>query len=359
MKRIESLDALRAVAALSVFFFHMKELGNARLGDFMWFGWVGVELFFVLSGFFIGMAVLSPREWHPLIFLQRRLRRIAPAFYVSLVITVVLVNSWFLVHRTGWEIILKHLLMIHNIFPESAGAINGAYWTLGVEASFYLLMMVGAPLLRTRWRWGLVAAWVAVCYGWRAWVVWYGPADGNERFFIATQLPGMLDLFVIGVILAWAVTQRDWLERAQPHYRWLAPLLLAIGGVIVAFCIYQLAIFAGTFWFNSYAVIGWRTVLGLGFAVIIVALMLFDHSPRFRRGLEVSGIAYLGRISYSIYLYHIPVILSLQRAEVPGFPTSNWKMAVMMTAVMVLVSMVSYHLVEKPWYRSAPKAKLV
>lgn len=355
MKRIESLDALRAVAALSVFFYHMKELANARLGNFMWFGWVGVELFFVLSGLFIGVAVLNPQEWKPLLFLQRRLRRIVPAFYVSLFIIVALINSWLLVHRTGWEIIFKHLLMVHNVFTNSFGAINGAYWTLGVEAYFYVLMMITAPLLRSRWRWALLAVWLVICYTWRTWVVWYAPDDPTYRFYVATQLPGMLDLFAIGVVLAWAVTKRDWLQRLAVHSHWLSPLLLVIGGGIFAICIRLLDIYAGLFWSNAFAVIGWRTVLGLSFAAIIVALMLLDNFPLFRTILEATGIAYLGRISYSIYLYHIPVILSLHRAEVPEFPTANWGMALMMTIVTIGVAMASYHLVEVPFYRSKAK----
>jgi peptidoglycan/LPS O-acetylase OafA/YrhL len=352
MKRIESLDALRAVAALSVFFYHVKQVADARLGNFMWFGWVGVELFFVLSGFFIGVAVFNPQEWKPLLFLQRRLRRIVPAFYVSLFISVTLINSWFLVHRTGWEIIFKHLLMVHNVFSNSFGTINGAYWTLGVEAYFYVLMMITAPLLRSRWRWALLAIWLVICYIWRAWVVWYAAPDPTYRFFVATQLPGMLDLFGIGVVLAWVATKRDWFQRASAHYQWLAPLLLLVGGGIFAFCVQLVSLYAATFWFDSFAVIGWRTLLGLSFAAMIVALILLDNSLLFRRLLNITGIAYIGRISYSIYLYHLPVILSLQRAEVPGFPTDNLKMAVMMTIITIVVAMMSYHLVEAPFYRS-------
>ncbi len=352
MERIKSLDALRAVAALSVFFFHMKVLARDRLGDFMWFGWVGVELFFVLSGFFIGVAVLAPPRWNPLEFIRRRLRRIVPAFYVSLFITVILVNSWFLVHRTGWLIIAKHLTFSHTFFGDSHGAINGAYWTLGVEAYFYLLMFLTAPLLRSRWRPGVLIVWLMVCYSWRAWVVWFGPADDNHRFFIGTQLPGMLDLFVIGVGLAWVVTKTNWLQRAETHYQWLSLFFLGVGILVFGLCIQQLQNLTGSFWFNSYAVIAWRTLLGLSFAAMMVGLILLDHSHLFRKTIEASGVAYLGRISYSIYLYHIPVILSLHHAEVPGFPTTDWKMALMMTAMTLGVAMLSYHLVEEPFYRS-------
>lgn len=354
MKRIESLDALRAVAALSVFFYHIRELANARLGDFLWFGWIGVDLFFVLSGFFIGIAVMAPQEWKPRSFLQRRIRRIVPAFYVSLFVIIFLINSYILVQSAGWEVLLHHLLMVHTLFKDSSGAINGVYWTLGVEFYFYLLMLLSAPLLRSKWRWLLLSIWFVVCYGWRFWVIRYGPDNAFDRFFIASQLPGMLDLFAIGIVLAWVATRRNWLERASLHYRWAAPLFLIAGSALFTLCLLQLETFSGFFWFHNYAVIGWRTLLGLSFALLIIALILLNESGIFRTGLKVTGIAYLGKISYSIYLYHIPIIVSLHRAEVPGFPTTNWKMAFMMGVMTLLVAMVSYHLVEEPFYRKQP-----
>ncbi len=349
MRRIETLDALRALAALAVVFFHIKELGAARLGNFMWFGWIGVDLFLVLSGFFIGIAVLSPREWNPGQFCVRRLRRIIPAYYVSLFIIVILINPWILVNVQGLEVFGQHLLLLHSLFPNSAGGINGVYWTLGLEFYFYLLMLISAPLLRSRFWHVTLLVWLGVCYAWRAWVMWYGPDDGNARIFIVTQMPGMLDLFVIGTTLAW-LSVRGYLSRwGKAYSKPLTLIFMTVGSVGFAWCIWYLA-GAENFWYRPFTLIVWRTLLGLSFGSLVLAFIFLDASPRFRALLSFSGLSYLGRISYSIYLYHIPVILSLQRAEVEGFPTSNWKMAVMMTAVVILTAMVSYHLVEEPWH---------
>lgn len=63
IQRLESFDALRAVAALLVVLYHQTEIGGAPFGQIMKQGWIGVDLFFVLSGFFIGLSIFKTKEW--------------------------------------------------------------------------------------------------------------------------------------------------------------------------------------------------------------------------------------------------------------------------------------------------------
>ena len=121
-QRIDSLDGLRAVAVLIVVAYHIQELGqiqilpNLGINRIFQIGWIGVDLFFVLSGFFIGLAVMRPAVWNLRLFLKRRVRRIIPAYYLSILVLVSLVSSFFLVTPTGLSHILLHILFLHTFF---------------------------------------------------------------------------------------------------------------------------------------------------------------------------------------------------------------------------------------------------
>ncbi|MDB5304635.1 MAG: hypothetical protein JWM97_2184, partial [Phycisphaerales bacterium] len=100
--RVDSLDGLRALAAGLVFFFHLQGIAQVSitasaswLFDLVCRGWVGVDLFYVLSGLFIGLAVMRPRKWEPWVFAKRRCRRILPAYYLSILILATLVSPVF------------------------------------------------------------------------------------------------------------------------------------------------------------------------------------------------------------------------------------------------------------------------
>src|SRR5947209_7294480 len=77
--RVDSLDGLRALAIILVFFYHVREIARipttesaGPLYDMLGLGWIGVDLFYVLSGMFISLAIMRPRRWEPVVFAKRR-----------------------------------------------------------------------------------------------------------------------------------------------------------------------------------------------------------------------------------------------------------------------------------------------
>ncbi|HEV8190984.1 MAG TPA: acyltransferase, partial [Ktedonobacterales bacterium] len=146
-----ALDGLRAVAALSVLSYHLLlrlHVKGTQLGTTTYNIWhylaTGVDLFFVLSGFLLFLpyarAMLTGKPLPSASrFYQRRALRILPAYWVCLVILAVLPTA---AHRVPLSFgdIATHLLMIHDAFPDYNRDLNGPFWTLAVEAQFYLLL---------------------------------------------------------------------------------------------------------------------------------------------------------------------------------------------------------------------------
>ena len=166
-----NVNFLRAAAALLVLVYHVVELGPWPAfptdGVFLLFrvGWVGVDLFFVISGFVIGLSAIrlyrDGDRYYRWTFMRRRLARIVPLYLVTCIAFLVLVRPPFL--QLSWEKIAvqigSHLLFLHNLHPWLHGAINGAELERGG----------GNAVLRARDRGGAapVAAGLALASGGR------------------------------------------------------------------------------------------------------------------------------------------------------------------------------------------------
>jgi len=351
-ERLEGLDVLRAIAAMLVVFYHLFELGPPALKSFLlWppnpYGWVGVDLFFVLSGFFIGRLVLQPSTFRPGAFFVRRALRILPAYYFSIIVIVLFLQAGRLFSVDGWWHLVSHVFLFHNLIPSHHGSINGVYWTLGVEWQFYLLMLLAAPVLRRPRAFLAVAlAALAICWSWRAAIYLHGTENLMMRFQYGTQLPGMLDLFVAGIVCARvSLSHGDVLRR-------YASALLAMGLVATIATLAYLQSHIGDYWSHGYSMIGLRSQLAFSFSIVLLGLL---NPPRWLiTPLRNLGVTRLGEISYSVYLFHLPILLVMA----PAVPT-DWGyrgmfmfLAIYLTAVVAFSGIV-YRLIELPWMQRA------
>ena len=366
---IATLDGMRGIAVLWVILFHFYVLrpGDAWvmackssfLAPWVGNGYLGVDLFFVISGFLLalpwfvharaGRGAPSMRA-----FYVRRFWRIAPAYYAQLVLLFLIVipilrgpdywrtDLWVYVFNAG-----MHATFMHNTTPLTSGsmAANGALWTLGVEAWFYVLLPVVMPLFVRRPRTMAVVS-IALAQAWRiatrddlAWLVdaemalgrtWSWPEE-VVRYLLLHQLPSYLGHFGIGIALGAA-----WLGvRAKPMRR---PWLLDIAALAaVALLEWVLAIdgdIAGS--------------LTWALPTIALAAILYWGAARggwTQRFLARGPIAFMGRISYSAYLYHLPLLLVMNKFVGTAGP------AVILPAYLTLViavSWLSWRLVETP-----------
>jgi peptidoglycan/LPS O-acetylase OafA/YrhL len=304
-ERQPGLDLLRALAIIVVVIYHTGIFGFALPSRVHRFGWAGVDLFFVLSGYLIGGQLLAPLERGQGInfprFFSRRALRILPAYFVVLAIYFSLPSL-----REFPEIspLWKFLISVQNIGMRGGTAFSHA-WSLAIEDQFYLLLPV-ALLIVSRWpRAGLTIPSIAFFGGLvlRAFLAWRNPGDGAVSFrgfqlWIYYPTWTRLDPLVFGVVLAAIEKFRpNWWKQIMDSalWLWLPGLAATVYGLYlgegetltVLACIWQFPLIA------------------LGMAALLVCAI----SPRlpFRR-IEVPGTAFFASIAYSVYLSHKLVI---------------------------------------------------
>jgi peptidoglycan/LPS O-acetylase OafA/YrhL len=304
-ERQPGLDLLRALAIIVVVIYHTGIFGFALPGRVHRFGWVGVDLFFVLSGYLIGGQLLASLARGQGIkfgrFFARRALRILPAYFVVLAIYFSLPSL-----REFPEIspLWKFLISVQNIGLRGGTAFSHA-WSLAIEDQFYLVLPL-LLLLVNRWkRAGIIVPCLVVLGGLvlRAFLAWQNPGDGAVSFrgfqlWIYYPTWTRLDPLVIGVVLAAIEKFRpNWWKRLVDTARWLwLPGLAAIvyglylgerETLTVAACVWQFPLIA------------------FGMAALLVCAV----SPRlpFRR-IEMPGAAFFASVAYSVYLSHKLII---------------------------------------------------
>lgn len=149
------IDYYRALAVILVTVYHIQMgIGNGTYALLYGFdlyaplnnGWIGVGIFFIISGYCMGASTARDLAKqvtfkNSSIYLLKRFIRIAPAYYVSIVVWCVLINVFSITKKpTGMFDIVTHSLFIHNLIPETLYSINGPYWSIGVEMQFYFLL---------------------------------------------------------------------------------------------------------------------------------------------------------------------------------------------------------------------------
>lgn len=356
-----NLNLLRGLAALSVLVYHVIELSAwesfPRDWPALWFriGWLGVDLFFVISGFVIALSALS--AWHRhgsafrASFAWRRIARIVPLYLLTAVVFLVLHRQDLLQADTRVLAVhaLTHLTFTHPWFVQTHGSINGPNWSVGIEMQFYVLMLFVTPwLARARW-WQILGgtfglAWLARAVGF----VWTQGRDTFEVFVYTSQMPSMLDEFGAGILLARLVVDHGEALRRLPWARWgavVAAMALMVVMVRVGWAAY---VTRGGYWTFPWMVIGWRSLVALACAGLVAVMVLL---PQVSRAWPLRPLDYLGEISYGIYLWHLPVLMTLL-----GMSALRGSALLATTlGIVVALSALSWHVLERPCMRAAAR----
>jgi peptidoglycan/LPS O-acetylase OafA/YrhL len=300
-ERQPGLDLLRALAIIVVVIYHAALFGFKMPGGVDRFGWIGVDLFFVLSGYLIGGQLLAPLARDESIklgrFFARRALRIMPAYFVVLAIYFLL-PSW-REYPDMSQPLWKFLLSVQNIELHGGTAFSHA-WSLAVEDQFYLCLPF-ILLLANRWpRAALLIPGVIVFGGilLRTFLVWQNPAADFGVSFRAFQswiyYPTWtrLDPLVFGVVLAAIERFRPaWWKRLTNYAIWL----WLPGLALIAYALYL-----GEGEYLTVAAAIWQfPLVALGMAALLICAV----SPRlpFRR-VAIPGAAFVASIAYSAYL---------------------------------------------------------
>lgn len=326
---------------------HTAWAGFPVAGGHTWWriGWMGVDLFFVLSGFVIFLSAnglyekLGNNWWRT--YAIHRFVRIAPLYFLTLLVFLFLISPGLLFLPADNLLfqLFSHAAFLHNLFPSTHGAINGANWSIGVEVQFYIFVFLFFNWLRQASAVRVLITLCAVASIWKLAVFLLLPdALVSQRWFLTTQLPGVLDEFAFGIVACKLI-----LGRKQSAERLGAKnsLFLALSGGSVWL---MLSLFwaIGAYWESVWAVAFFRILMGLVGALLILAAIGLPESWPFKINRPLD---YLGEISYGVYLWHLPVILSLKRLDLPAGGTF---LAVTIISSVVLAGF-SYHMFERPW----------
>lgn len=159
---VQSANYIRAFAALAVTVYH---LGGKNL-PVLNYGWLGVQLFFVLSGFIICWSLPNGYNLSSIKnFILKRLIRIEPPYIFSIILALIMTHVYDPQYRIDTFNLFLHLGYLNNFFGEHY--LNPVYWTLGVEFQFYLFIAVFFPLLKSAWGKYALLALTILCSSWQ------------------------------------------------------------------------------------------------------------------------------------------------------------------------------------------------
>jgi peptidoglycan/LPS O-acetylase OafA/YrhL len=345
------IDALRGIAALWVVFFHANS--GQRLTQlinfvpnwvvtivFKW-GSLGVSIFFVLSGFVIAHSLREAKidlaYWKN--FNLRRFARLNPPYYVSILVAlgIAFISS----HAKGevfapgnaplsLQRLLAHLFYLQDIF--GLAHVNDVYWTLCLEVQFYVVfctLLAVVHWLDSTWNFGSsrVAVFVPAALLAALFPLGVFGDHGRPLMFLPLWYG-----FLLGVFAYWS-----WRDQLKPIFFYLYSAVLLTGGVIRG---------------SEFTI-----------ACVICAIAILEVARANRMmWLSWSWLQFLGKISYSLYLIHVPILSTVFFLESKLLPHNiGGEIFYLLSGVLVCIvcAAVMWQLVEKPSIKLSQKVKLV
>ena len=350
-----SLNGIRAICALMVIKIHVHwsfSDGGTGLLDR---GFLGVDMFFIISGFLIVTLLLRERDARGRIDLKqfyiRRTLRIFPIYYLLIGFLFVLAVATYGHSTKTWDAYKwsfpVFLLYLQDFIPVFMGVLYHT-WSLAMEEQFYLVWPSIEKFLRRAWIVPLLVVLIVVMEMcnfdvFKPFIVdLYGPDGWRRPIFLITFAP-----ILLGVLAAHALHDPR-TGRAIASVlgnRWMPPLFMALALLICEFT---------------------PTLRGLPYACLhlcfCLALLAMVINPRgvFSRVLQSRPLFYLGSISYGIYLYHTMVIWAFERlAESRHWHPAPWLQFVVVAVVAIAIAGVSFKYFETPLMRRRQHAKAV
>jgi peptidoglycan/LPS O-acetylase OafA/YrhL len=326
------IDGLRAVAVLAVVAFHAFP---GRLSG----GFVGVDIFFVISGFLISSILFSNLErdsFSLLEFYRRRIRRIFPALLVVLIASFAF--GWIVLLADEYRELGKHIAggagFVSNVILWSeSGYFDGAIdtkplahlWSLGVEEQFYLVWPLLLLLVWNR-HWNFLRTTLLIGLFSFALNVWLLQVDASADFY--SLFSRFWELMIGGVVAYVALHRAQWISRYRNLQANIGAALIGIALVAIN----QNCGFPG--W--------WAAVPVLGGSLLICA---GTESWFNRRILANPAAVWIGAISYPLYLWHWP-LLSFARIINGSEPARTARIAAVLAAVVL--AWLTTRLIEAP-----------
>ncbi|KXZ17872.1 peptidoglycan O-acetyltransferase [Bacillus nakamurai] len=345
---IPGLDGLRAFAVLAVIAYHL---------NFNWAdgGFIGVDIFFVLSGYLI-TSIILPAQGNDITldfrdFWVRRIRRLLPAAYLMIITTVIwvvlfnqellhtvrgdAVSSLFYI--SNWWFIF-HKLSYFDSFGSPSPLKN--LWSLAIEEQFYIIwpfiLLAGMYICKTRARLAAAVMFLALCSAVMMSIM-YVPGGDPSRVYYGTDTRSFELLIGCSLALVWPMKRLS--SKRLP-----SSLKHSLRGTELAAFAVLLVCFVSVDEYEPFLYRGGMLLISITAAVLIACVC---HPSSFLgHVLSWKPLRWIGTRSYGIYLWHYPVIVLSTPVQEIGNPV-YWHDAIKIAATFILAEL-SYHFLEKP-----------
>ena len=357
MSHLKALDGIRGIAILLVMCFHFGYLAP---------GWVGVQIFFTLSGYLITGILLQSRDkscaaffadfyWH-------RAVRILPLlyFFILICVPVYAISGSPATFGSDWPWLAVFAGNFARMRPTDLGPSFVHLWSLAVEQQFYLIWPVLLYFLPPRTFRTAVAGVLLLTPLLRLmlfqWLVHLG-YDQQYAGKAAYVLPfTQFDAFAAGAAIPlWN------LDRIPNAGRWLFGAVVAAGAagfaVLLTAYLHQAGAFIFSFGYAMYLVQGYGYVWGYSLLNILSMLWIVHvlQAAGASRWLAARPLTWIGRISFGMYVYHVPLLLLANAlvARLPAALRPSFRLPLFITwlATVLLVSETSYRWIERPFLK--------
>lgn len=363
--RLESIDGLRGLACLSVLLYH----SCVHFGDIGWprsgfasfpltqahlfaYGYGGVDLFFVLSGFCLAYPIVSRPEravnWKQ--YAINRVRRIVPPYWAAMLLLACL--SLWITHHAVQPFAAQHILdwpgtkqVVYSLLLITS-SFNTSFWTLPVEWRWYFVL----PVLILHWR-RIGAVGVLLCsvlVSLAATFV-FMPSHLVSLKFLIGFLPVYLPLFGLGIWAASLAAGRDKFSWERQAVRWAPAGAIAALLLVIAFAPSGEAVFT-----TKMGLVRLATWGPFCFFLVLAA----TQQGRVQRFASWRPLVWVGTFSYSLYLVHEPFLRMSAALILPRHWSMGWVLLlqiIVLPAILIGFSYLFFLVAEKPFLRRPVK----
>lgn len=382
----QSIDAIDGLRAIAVFLTMMDHIIYSR---FIWtpgkfgsptsqeiklfndfrllqdLGTTGVELFFVISGFLLFLPyarTLLHRQAFPSAkkFYKKRAFRILPAYWVSLVLIIVFLEPVFL-QSANWYDVGLHFFLMHDVINNTRETIDGPYWTMAVESHFYLLLPLIAWLIykvKSSLRYVLFCLLLlsSPAYGLLQSYInhhpssWVSNLEIFEVFTYMCVFAGGMLISLLYVAISERVLQESTIQKIK-----LGCKIAGIVGIMLLIC-YEAALYTNIFVVSKFllktTLVSREVIIGSCFVAILLSV-LFGWNT-WRNFLSFSGLRFIGIISYSLYIWNVPIytyIIGPLLYTINSNVLAMLLYAILTVIILIPFAFLSYYFVERPFIK--------
>lgn len=361
---IQGLDGLRAISVVLVIFFHYASYFPSAftssnylpvaIGKTLSIGWVGVDVFFVISGFLITTMLIrnpvnSVKKY--LTFIQRRAKRLLPAYFFC-VIAIVLAATF--IYPDAKIISNQYLLWtmssnIASLFGDRS-ALGGAhfsmfhFWSLALEWQFYITFPLALLLIKSVRSAALMAISLAIAT--RISLIYFSPLNYDNAIYSLTLCRG--DALAAGVFLATLPSAKN---ISKTH------VIGAAGFFSLIALLFTISVskvpFKSILWLQTVGYTG----LAVSISMTIYWVLNTTRTSPALRALELPWVTAVGRTSYSLYIWHLPlypIIVAISKnvfESAQGQFLFSASLAIFVTGTL---GVLSYRIIESKFMYSRP-----